>query len=383
MVAGKGGILIQLDSNGNLHDDGVLIAKLAGFWVQCEAQCDCDAVFADIQPEFILRSERMYKAPDTEFDISDQGGVMWGEYAVAKLGKGDDILSPTLEVFVQTQAGQEVIEKITRRLQHFVDRKIQRSFEPLFALRDDAELEGNTKAFAQRLCDNLGVISRSVVHKEIKALDQEARGKLRKHAVRFGQYTVFQYPMLKPAPTRLRIVLWSIAQGLGEYPTPPPPGLVTIPPISDAPQGYYLRAGYRLAGQRAVRIDMLERLADLIRAHDVKSGFEATADMLSITGTTLVQFADMMAGLGFDVQMGVREKTLPADAPEGTETQETYYTFTWRPKERAPIRTASQDKKRGKKTFATPKGALKQDKARSKPSVDPDNPFAALAALKE
>jgi ATP-dependent RNA helicase SUPV3L1/SUV3 len=41
---------------------------------------------------------------------------------------------------------------------------------------------------------------------------------------------------------------------------------------------------------------MLERLADMLRGQDTRGGFEATADMLSITGLTLEQFADLMGG---------------------------------------------------------------------------------------
>ena len=33
-------------------------------------------------------------------------------------------------------------------------------------------------------------------------------------------------------------------------------------------------SGYRNAGDRAIRIDMLERLADMLRLQDSKSGFE-------------------------------------------------------------------------------------------------------------
>jgi ATP-dependent RNA helicase SUPV3L1/SUV3 len=31
--------------------------------------------------------------------------------------------------------------------------------------------------------------------------------------VRFGQFTIFMPLLLKPAPTRLRLVLWSLARG--------------------------------------------------------------------------------------------------------------------------------------------------------------------------
>jgi len=53
---------------------------------------------------------------------------------------------------------------------------------------------------------------------------------------------------------------------------------------------------------------MLERLADLLRAKDAKAGFEASADMLSITGLSLAQFADLMAGLGYRAEAGEREQ---------------------------------------------------------------------------
>jgi ATP-dependent RNA helicase SUPV3L1/SUV3 len=133
--------------------------------------------------------------------------------------------------------------------------------------------------------------------------------------VRFGQYSVFMPALLKPAPTRLRLVLWSLVENFEEFPEAPPPGLVTVPAVPGAPKGYYPRAGYRLAGDRAIRIDMLERLADLLRARDARAGFEAAPEMLSITGLTLEQFARLMAGLGYEAEQGSRSKTRPAAAP--------------------------------------------------------------------
>jgi ATP-dependent RNA helicase SUPV3L1/SUV3 len=128
--------------------------------------------------------------------------------------------------------------------------------------------------------------------------------------------------MLKPAPTRLRLVLWSLANGLDVFPEAPPPGLVTVPNVGNVPEQHYTLAGYRKAGQRAIRIDMLERLADMLRAEDSRGGFEAKADMLSITGMTLEQFADLMTGLGYRAEPGERSKVKPADAVLLAETGE-------------------------------------------------------------
>ena len=73
-------------------------------------------------------------------------------------------------------------------------------------------------------------------------------------------------------------------------------------------------SGYRITGSRAIRIDMLERLADQLRNQDSRSGFEATPDMLSITGMTLEQFSELLQGLGYHVEKGERPK-LKAAAP--------------------------------------------------------------------
>ena len=70
--------------------------------------------------------------------------------------------------------------------------------------------------------------------------------------------------------------------------------------------------------ERAIRIDMLERLADLLRAQDSRAGFEATPDMLSITGMTLEQFADLMQGLGYGAERGERVKQRPAPSMEAS-----------------------------------------------------------------
>ena len=233
---------------------------------------------------------------------------MWGDQAIGKLVRGDDALKPVAEAFVDEDAGPEVMQKVQRRLQHFIDRRIVAQFEPLLALARDEAITGLARGVAFRLLENFGIVARAEIGDDIKALDQEARWQLRKHGVRFGQFTIFQPLLLKPAPTRLRLVLWGLSQGLDMFPESPPPGLVTIPHDGQQPQGYYTMSGYRPAGQRAIRIDMLERLADMLRNKDTRGGFEASADMLSITGLTLDQFADLMAGLGYRGERGERPK---------------------------------------------------------------------------
>jgi ATP-dependent RNA helicase SUPV3L1/SUV3 len=358
-------LVAEVNDKGEVTVAGEFVGRLEGFRFKQDATASTDeaatlrqAAFAALKPEFHLRADRFYNAPDTELDFTEQGGLMWGTQAMGKLIKGAEPARPTVEAFVDEEAGPDVADKVRRRLQHFIDRKVAANFEPLLAMSRDETLTGLARGFAFRLVEGLGVIPRDTIANEVKDLDQEARGALRKHGVRFGQFTVFLPALLKPAPTRLRLVLWSLWNGLDEFPESPPPGLVTIPNIAAVPKMHYTLAGYHPAGARAIRIDMLERLADILRTKDSRAGFEATPDMLSITGMTLEQFSDLMGGLGYKGEKAERAKVkaapvpVPVDPdapiqpipegesafvqpdPEAAPEMEAFYTFTWAPKPR-------------------------------------------------
>ncbi|GIX13054.1 MAG: ATP-dependent helicase MgpS [Paracoccaceae bacterium] len=314
-------LVAEVSSDGSVTVEGHPLGRLEGFMFRPdpdaageEARRLRNAAAQALQAELNRRADRLYNAPDPEIGLTEQGGLMWGDAAVGRLVPGADPLSPGVRAFVDEDADPSVSERVTRRLTHWINRRIAQNFEPLIKLRDDATLQGLARGVAFRLVEAMGVIPREEIAADVKALDQEARASLRRHGVRFGQYTLFQAQLLKPAPTQLRLVLWGLAAGLEEFPAPPPPGLVTIPAPEGMPEGYWPRAGYRRAGARAIRIDMLERLADLIRSRDTRSGFEAAPEMLSITGLSLEQFAGLMQGLGYRVERGERPRTRPPAA---------------------------------------------------------------------
>ncbi|WP_108260079.1 GMC family oxidoreductase N-terminal domain-containing protein [Mangrovicoccus ximenensis] len=267
----KESLVAEVNDKGEVTVEGQFVGRLEGFRFSQDKAATADeaktlrqAAVAALAPEFHLRADRFYNAPDTELDFTDQGGLMWGEHAVGKLVAGAETLKPQVKAFVDDEAGPDVAQKVQRRLQHFIDRKVNAAFEPLLAMSRDEALSPQAKGFAFRMMEGQGIIPRDAIANEVKALDQETRGQLRKHGVRFGQFTIFMPLLLKPAPTRLRLVLWALEGNLDEFPSAPPPGLVTVPTDEHAPEGYHAMAGYRPAGVRAIRIDMLERLADLL-----------------------------------------------------------------------------------------------------------------------
>ena len=174
--------------------------------------------------------------------------------------------------------------------------------------RSDEALTGLARGFAFRLVEALGVLPREGVAAEVKALDQDARGALRKHGIRFGQYTIFLPALLKPAPTRLRLVLWSLATGAGRVPRKPAAGSGDDPEYRGHARGQLHDVGLpprRARGRSASTC--WNGWPTCFAAEDSRAGFEAKADMLSITGMTLDQFADLMQGLGYAAEKGERK----------------------------------------------------------------------------
>jgi len=446
----KEGLVAEVNDKGEVTVEGELIGRLQGFRFTQDKTANADeaktlraASVAALVPQFHLLADRFYNSPDTEIDFTEQGGLMWGGAAVGKLVVGDDALKPQAVAFVDDEAGVDVMTKVQRRLQHFIDRKVATLFEPLLALSKDETLTPMARGFAFRMVEGFGVVPRTAVATEVKDLDQDARATLRKHGIRFGQFTIFLPILLKPAATRLRLVLWSLAGKLDEFPESPPAGLVTIPTEKDAPMGWDTMSGYRAAGTRAIRIDMLERLADMLRVENSRSGFEANPDMLSITGMTLEQFADLMRGLGYKAEKAERVKVkavavadvkadepkaetpqgegaaetvepdtplveavaepeVKPDAPAEIEApeQEVFYTFTWNNVRKGGGDRKPQGNNQGKpqgkprgKPQGGPKGkrprqdgakAYQARPAKKEKPIDPDNPFAAaLMGLKD
>lgn len=191
--------------------------------------------------------------------------------------------------------------------------------KPLVDLKNAEQLTGIARGIAFQLVEHFGLINRRDIAEEMKSLDQEGRAALRRLGVRFGAYHVFVPALIKPAPSGLVTLLWALKNdgkdkpGFGDVVHALASGRtsVVIDPAFD--KTFYKLAGYRNLGRRAVRVDILERLADLIRpATNWKPGlgqrpdgaydghaFMVTPPMMSILGATADDMEEILKGLGY------------------------------------------------------------------------------------
>jgi len=131
-------LVAEVNDKGEVTVEGELIGRIEGFRFRQDASSSPDeartlrtAGLAALRPEFHLRADRFYNAPDTEIDYTEQGGLMWGTQAVGKLIAGSDPLKPLVEAFVDEDAAPmspkrfaavcniSSTEKLPRSLIHF------------------------------------------------------------------------------------------------------------------------------------------------------------------------------------------------------------------------------------------------------------------------
>jgi ATP-dependent RNA helicase SUPV3L1/SUV3 len=255
----------------------------------------------------------------------------------------DDVLKPRIVILADEQLSGPARDMVEARLTSWVTAHIATVLKPLVELAADQTLTGMSRGIAFRLVENLGILDRRDVAEDVRGLDQDARAGLRRVGVRFGAYHVYMPALLKPAPGTLIAHLWALKHkdldvpGLAEMPAISGSGRtsITVDPTFD-PE-VYRRFGFRVYGRRAVRIDILERLADLIRpalswqagsagdrppgALPSGRGFVVTPAMTSLLGASGEDLALILKGLGYRmdrVPKPVEPPPVPARAEAAT-----------------------------------------------------------------
>ena len=319
----------DIKKTGEVTVEGHVIGRLEGFSFaadtttdESEAKALQAAARSALAGEIDTRARRLSQAPDREFALAADGTLRWTGEAVGKLMAGDDVLRPRLRIIADEQLTGASRDAVQTRLDLWLKNHIERLLGALFVLTLAEDVTGIARGIAFQLLEALGVLERQKVADEVKGLDQPSRATLRKHGVRFGAYHVYIPALLKPAPRALAVQLWALKHGgpdhgLESLQHLAGSGRTSIPVDPHMPNLLYRTVGYRVCGGRAIRVDILERLADLIRpalswragsagarpagAVDGRS-FTVTGAMTSLAGAAGEDFASILRALGYRME---------------------------------------------------------------------------------
>ncbi|WP_455480603.1 hypothetical protein V3564_05640 [Bartonella sp. B12(2025)] len=268
---------------------------------------------------FSKRATRFCASANGDFTLSSDGIVRWIGQPVGQLVATEDFLKPKLIVLADTQLTGEARDNVVKRLERFVTFHFETTLKPLFDLRNADNLTDSTSSLASQLVNSLGILPRREIAEVVKNLNQESRAVLRRLGVRFGAFHIYVAGMLKPAPVQAITLLWNLQNeghdqtGFDKIFAALSAGQTSLAVDPTYNRQFYQLAGYQILGQRAVRIDILERLANLIRsalhwkqgnepkpdgAYDGKSFF-VTPTMMSILGANGTDMEKILKGLGY------------------------------------------------------------------------------------
>lgn len=316
----------EISVNGDVFVEGHHVGQLAGFRftpVSGTEGPDAKAVQGAAQKalalEFEARAARLYASGNSDLAVGSDGSVRWLGEPIARLAPTEHVMRPRVILLSDEQLTGNAREHVLARLERFVNHHIATVLKPLDDLSRAEDLQGLAKGLAFQLVESLGVLFRRDVADDVKSLDQDARASMRRYGIRFGAYHVFMPMLLKPAPAELITLLWALKNdgldkpGYGDLIPALAAGRTSVVADPTFERTFYKLAGFRFLGKRAVRIDILERLADLIRpllqwkpgstprpegAYDGRR-FTATTAMLSILGATPDDMEEILKGLGY------------------------------------------------------------------------------------
>jgi len=336
----------EIGKTGEVIVEGHVIGRLDGFTFApdaAEAGSDAKALQAAAQAvlagEINARAEKLGNAPDDQFVLTSEGIIRWTGDAVARLSAADDALHPRIRIISDERLTGAPREKVQARLELWLKTHIEKLLGPMFELSKAEDVTGIARGIAYQLVEALGVLERPKIANELKDLDQPSRATLRKYGVRFGAYHIYFPGILKPAARALAALLWALKQdnvdlsALSGAQHLASSGRTSFPVDKSLPRDAYRVLGYKQAGERAVRVDILERLADLIRpalawrenspgekpagAFDGR-GFVVTQAMTSLTGSAGEDFASVLRALGYRMEKRAPLPPKPA-APAAAE----------------------------------------------------------------
>jgi ATP-dependent RNA helicase SUPV3L1/SUV3 len=316
----------EIRPSGAVHVEGHHVGELLGFRFTPDSSAageDAKAVRAAAQKalagEFEKRAERFASCPNGDLSIGSDGYLRWIGQPVGALTASDDPLAPRVILLTDEQLTGPARDKVAARAERFVGFQTQTLLKPLFDLKAAESLSGIARGIAFRLVEAFGVVERREVAEEVRSLDPESRAGLRRLGVRIGAHHLFVPSLLKPAPAGFATLLWALGHdarekpGYGEVTAALAAGRTSLTVDPAFEPTFYRLAGFRKLGRRAVRVDILERLADLIRpALSWRKGmgarpegafdgnaFMVTPAMMSILGATAEDMEETLKALGY------------------------------------------------------------------------------------
>ncbi|MSP21158.1 MAG: disulfide oxidoreductase [Alphaproteobacteria bacterium] len=317
-------LLSDIGDDGVVSVEGHPIGRLEGFRFvaevsdsSSEARMLRTAAQRSLRPEIRNRATKIVGEPDDAFVLDASATLLWRGAPVAHLQPGPTARTPRLVL-----ADGDLLEGAMRidvetRLDRWLDGHLAHVLGPLDRLIGEG-LTGTVRGVAFQLHEGLGLLPRSRVAEQVTALSHAERKALGARGVRLGAHAVFVPSLLKARPAALGALLWAVHHRLTPLPQALPPGRVSLDVDPALALGYYQAGGYLVFASRAIRVDMIERLAATMAQRARKGPVALSPDLYALVACSRQLFEDVVLGIGFrrlDTEAGPAFVPVPVRRP--------------------------------------------------------------------
>ena len=295
----------EINEENKLHIDGQLIGELKGlkFLIEITSKTlDTDiksikkAARKGIEEELVKRVNKILD--NDQIDINSENKIIWKNNPIARLKKGNDYLSPEIEVIADESLNTESKSKLTIFLNKWLDNYINEVLGDLVKLTNHKIENQYLRGLVFQLYESNGLIKRNEVDKIVKSIPTEERKKLWGLGIKIGRYHIYLPKMLKPKAVEFRVSLWKIFYNLSDKNIIPQSGLNFL--ISkNFDRNFLLLCGFEKFNDFFVRIDILEKLFIKIIDNTNNRKFKINTEMMNLLGCSKENFYKLMTYMNY------------------------------------------------------------------------------------
>ena len=295
----------EIDDKNKIHIDGQLVGELKGLKFDIEVTpktLDTDiksikkAARKGVEKELIKRVNEILA--QGEIDIDQQSKIVWKNYPIARLKKGNDYLNPEIEIIADDSLDENSKSKLIAYLNKWLSKYKNDLLGDLIKLTKYKISNQYLRGLLFQLYENNGVIKRESIEKIVKLIPAEERKKLWGMGIKIGRYHIYLPKMLKPKAVEFRINLWKIFHNLSNYNEIPKSGLNFLSNVK-VEKDFLLLCGFEKFRDFFVRIDILEKLFLKIIENTKDKRFKVNSEMMNLLGCSKENFYKLMTYMNY------------------------------------------------------------------------------------
>ncbi len=244
-----------------------------------------------IHKELIERVNKIIK--NKKITLKEDHKIYWNENPIARIKKGENYLTPEVEIIADDALPENSKEDLTSFLKNWVANFINEELGDLLNLTKVKITNQYLRALVFQIYENNGVMKRSKIENIIGLVTKEERKKLWGMGIKLGRYHIYLPKMLKPKAVNLRVNLWKLFHNISPNNQIPKSGLNFL--VNDNyNKKFLLLCGFENFKDFFVRVDILEKLFISILDKTKNRKFTITSDMMNLLGCSKENFYKLM-----------------------------------------------------------------------------------------